>query len=508
MSRTLSKIMLICAIVAIFPLMIVGTAFAGYHSIDAQVVVDVYKRKFASTEDAYARVLYNGSAIDEKSEITAGHTRKITLKAVTNGYDFKGWFAGDLEAYATANESGSVSFVLTQPEVVVGMTDYSNLLAVFELKEYDVNFSYKSDPSSDDVTTTVPDEGGSSKTYAFGDKLPVLTYPSKPEYYFEGWTIEGDSCETVYTAVGDWSNYDSITLIGKWTVAKKVKIEYYDLNKELLETDNNRYENQTYTLATTKDLLKESDIEAGYEYVWVNDYDGSELTSINSNTDLKVYAKKKAIVYSAKLEHDSNDAAYFGSALLEFSVENKDNIDSLFNQTNWVPAYSFFSFKGINLNSILHNSADSLKNALNQFIKENPDGAEAQILTAEFNKNFTTFTVSTIQFRTLSEVPVYGPSYGEEADITDVSNDSSTTIREYLALVGKNIYIKEDDTTYVEGVLTKVRIFISNIDDTEQHTFDISADATMYDLIEEILKEFEFELSTEFVLYTMVAIFE
>ena len=61
MSRTFSKILIICAMVVIFPLLIVGTSLAAYYSISAIVEVDTYVNytNVHADSNAFAGVLYN-----------------------------------------------------------------------------------------------------------------------------------------------------------------------------------------------------------------------------------------------------------------------------------------------------------------------------------------------------------------------------------------------------------------------------------------------------------------
>ena len=79
MSRTLSKILVICAMVVLFPLMIVGTTFAAYYSIDASVVVKAYTNKISNSSEAYAQVVYDGKA-EQDFTITDSHMKDISLK--------------------------------------------------------------------------------------------------------------------------------------------------------------------------------------------------------------------------------------------------------------------------------------------------------------------------------------------------------------------------------------------------------------------------------------------
>ena len=60
MSRKFSKVMIICAMVVLFPLLIVGTAFASYYSISAIVEVDTYVNysNVSADANAFAGVLY------------------------------------------------------------------------------------------------------------------------------------------------------------------------------------------------------------------------------------------------------------------------------------------------------------------------------------------------------------------------------------------------------------------------------------------------------------------
>ena len=62
MSKTFTKTLVICAMVVLFPLMIVGTAFASYYSIDATVNVAAYAIGESQSDAAYAKVAYGSTS--------------------------------------------------------------------------------------------------------------------------------------------------------------------------------------------------------------------------------------------------------------------------------------------------------------------------------------------------------------------------------------------------------------------------------------------------------------
>lgn len=518
MSRTLSKILVTCAMIAVFPLIIVGTAFAAYFSIDASVNVGVYTNQLSPADDAYAQVLYNGKANSDKILIKQGHTNKIELKASAKGYDFKGWFAGDKEAYATAHEAGDVDFAMTADVVTIGMTDYQKLLAVFEIQENTVSYAYKATPDADSNTLTTPetDDGdATTRVYYYGEKLPILVAPTA-QYSFGGWKVVGDETNTVYTTA-TFSGLENITLDAIWIENHEISVNYYD-GEDLLGTETEIvYQNQDYTLKAVEAVKADFSKEAGYAYSWV-DAEGNVITKINSKEDVNVYLAKSPIAYAAKLTINEADSEWISTNVatdVNFTIENMSALEAWLNEENWNTKYSFHNFAGIKLGETIYTDVETFVAAANNVITSNPNGTET-VLSAEvvLNKNFTKVEVTEkVSYKlTLAENPnividdVYTDAGTVKGEIT--GNNTVDSINSVLDLLhldeNSKFFDKADIETRNAVVLSRVRVTVNGV----QKVYRINAEMTVNDLIEMIVNDFNIDAGETLSISTVEVIFD
>lgn len=527
MSRTLSKILIICAMVVLFPLMIVGTAFAAYYSIDAAVAVAVYTDKTSASGDAYAHVVYNNKAQSE-FEITNSHLQNIDLKAVSNGYDFKGWFVGDVEAYTIASSSGDVEFLSTDSEINVKMTDYEKLLAVFEIKNYSVRYSYKAQPTDEGTVNTTPeaDDGDATvRTYYFGDTLPTLPYEGG-DYKFLGWQIVGDETETIYTTASFDFNED-ITLTALWQEQNKITVTYHGLTDDVVLQTAEIYENEYYRLDDTITVMEANtdkvSVVDGYNYSW-QDSNGNIITEINNQTtDLDIYLREDLVSYTINV--NTNGAMFNGQENLSdsFTVRDITALSEWADETKWSTDYSFHKVTGLKFGEVTYDlaSEDVITNLTNAIVTANPRGTNEDIsIEAIITKYFTTFTVSdSITCKTnidSIEKDVYKyddlPSAGIGGSPWQVlvkEGDSSITIGEILNLTTSGetskIYAYDEDSD--DGIEVTLKSVIINING-ENQTYIVTIDMTLNDLIEDVLEQNpEIELEDTFTITSLKALF-
>ena len=527
MSRTLSKILIICAMVVLFPLMIVGTAFAAYYSIDAAVAVAVYTDKTSASNEAYAQVIYENKAQSE-FEITNSHLQNIDLKAVSNGYDFKGWFVGDVEAYTIASSSGDVAFMSTDPEINVKMTDYEKLLAVFEIKDYSVRYSYKAQPTDGSTVNTTPetDDGDATlRTYYFGDILPTLTYEGG-EYRFLGWQIVGDETETIYTTASFNFNED-ITLTAVWQEQNKITVTYHGLTEDVVLKTAEIYENQHYELDDVITVMEANSdkvsVVDGYNYSW-QDSNGNIITEISGQTtNLDVYLREDVISYTINV--NTNGAKFNGQENLSesFTVRDITALSTWTDEEKWLTDYSFHKVTGLKFGEETYDlsSEDAITNLTNAIVAENPRGSEEDInVEAIITKYFTTFIVSdAITCKTnidsieedvykYDDLPSAGVG-GTPWKVVIKEGDSSITIGKLLNLTtdsGVSRIYAYDEETY-DGIEVYLKNVIINVNG-ENQTYIVTIDMTLNDLIEDILERNpEIELGDTFTITSLKALF-
>lgn len=393
MSRTLSKILVICALVVVLPLMVVGTAFAAYYSINATVSIEVYIDQIV--DEGVARVTYkeDTGTVDKKLEVTDGHLKEVTFRASAVGYDFVGWYAGTYKEYVNALESDGINesdYVIKTQNATVEMTDYQNLVAVFEAIVYNVGYNYA--PSHGTPSGTTAPEGKTS--FVYGEALPTIE-SDDPMWYFDGWYIDGDTTNTKYTHA-TFEQRENIVLTGNWIQAERINITYLDDEGEEIRVDNTVYQNEFHDLddpMTYQANYSEGFVANGYSYGWQNVETGEIITEVTSDKDVRVQIVKSPVVYTARVEFNSDDLT-LNSGIeqeLTFSVENRNSLDAWADSTNWQTEYSFWTFDGLTYNS---EEVTSLQDVIDRVISENPHTTTEIVLTATARPEVTSISAS------------------------------------------------------------------------------------------------------------------
>lgn len=520
MSRTLSKILAICAMIAVFPLLIVGTAFAAYYSIDATVGVSVYTNDTSVAQEAYAKIVY-GEKTDSNLTITKGHKSKIKLDTVSNGYDFKGWFAGDVDSYLVEKTTGEVEYAFKNSNISVDMTDYEKLLAVYEIKNYETRYSYKANPNdSDDIFKTPETDDGDAtvRTYKYGDILPTLNYEGI-EYRFIGWKIVGDETEKIYTtATFDFN--EPVTLTAVWQAQSKINVNYYISKADESPVNTVEiYENQLYTLVTPEELVSDV-IKNGYNYSW-QDKDGKVISTVNTTTSIDVYLKTEAITYSASLNFDENEITSFDKEnTIQFNAESYDTLLDWFVSENWKMKYSFYEFAGLKFDGVNYTKSEEVQNLVKAIIDNNPKGVETPVsVEASATKYFTTFNVANgISFKSAAiDSSSYLENVYKQGDLPDADapgtpwkvnsrNISSTSnVYELLLLSGTEgnpikVYNKNGDEVALSNLVMEIN--------GKKYTVLYDDGMTLNDIIQQIYNKQGLNLTEVFEVTSIVANFD
>ncbi len=474
MSRTLSKILVICAMVVVFPLMIVGTAFASFYSIEATTAVEVYTGSHEVPTDAFAQVQY-GEQANTKLTIAEGHLNEIQIKTLSNGYDFVGWYAGTLKDY-TADENPE--FISAEKTLKAKTVDYENLVAVFELKSYTLSWNYIANPENTaEVSTTAPE--GAKAEYYWGDALPVLSYD---HYDFKGWTVEGD--ETFYSAA-KFENSGAVVanaLANSWQSHGQVEVRYYDEDKNIInDATETIYKGSVVAIKNPSDVVT---LEDGYKYSWKdsNNFTVSGSFSIPKEFEgesVNFYLNKETATYTANLTE--NAEATYNTASVSFTVKNKTALENLFNEENW-NKYSFHEIAGISFNETTYTTTDELSAAIVASSKNNNATVELEVV---LKKYFETFTVKEVDFNIAifqkdEEIEETNYSFGDK-----VGGLTSQTVEEWLDIAGKTFVDSTEDDAKVVDVVN-LRIWVNG----EFSFYNVTRETVFADIIESILTKY------------------
>lgn len=441
MSRTFSKILVICAMVAIIPLMIVGTAFAAYHSVDTTIVVEALVDH--EIVDGTSVNIKWGEKEDTKHTITAGHTTEEVVMAVwtKEAYNFIGWFKGDRNAYELAQGNGGVQAedLVKTPTLTINMEEETSYLALFEIVRYNVaGWDYKANPEQDAVKNTAPN---GVSAFVYGDELPTPSNYKEEggvQYNYEGWQIKDDATNRRYkntreidskysTAV---ENPQTLTLVNPWMAADRVVVNFH-------VGDEVRREEVLKGQPMAAELFNVANTQKGYEYHW-EDASGRTVSSLTPDENTDLYLKQTEIEYTATVEGVEGEGTY-SAANVTFSVEDKAALEAVFNPDNWTMKYVFWKMDGLTFNGAKYTTADEFVAA---FL--NADMPADAKLTLVTHKYFTEFEFTTVALRAgnardaVLTHNVYEMSISESdlAKIQDysVSGNSTSTLNDTIFL--------------------------------------------------------------------------
>ncbi len=493
MSRSMSKIFVICALVAIIPLMIAGVALAAFHSVGNTATIEVYVDEVSPSSAAYAgvsngddRAVVTSSNETATLEISAGQTSTVTVNATyfTDAYNFVGWYAGTLEEYNVNKETAEL---ISGTSLAIDMSKSGNYVAVYKVVRYTINgWSYLADPENDsDPTTEVP---GAEPEYIYGETLPVVSY-SGNEYVYAGWKV-GDG-NTRYTTATFGSEYvdGGITLTNPWADSTPVAITYVDLDGSTPIGTDSSYLNEVYTL---KDPSELTTLEGGYRYYWTlsgNEQSGNITLGQESIT---LTLEREAITYTATLTGTDDLGTEPQSTTATFTVEDTSDIEEWFSLT---AKYSFWEFNGISYNGTTYATADELVAA----IKASAPESTTLTFTVDVTKNFETITVSynfavevLLNYEPVYIETTYTGSYREITEDSILNVDSTAVVTEVIALTRNSEsvqYYAQSGNGYVEVSISEIDLKIDG--ETLIRGLESLDDLTFNDLIELIYTDDE-----------------
>lgn len=402
MSRTFSKILVICAMVVILPLMAIGTALAAYSSIGSTITLQTFVDARVNEDcpfQTYARVKCGGDAGNELT-ITKGHTQEVAISAdyTSNAYKFLGWFKGDAQAYQNAKAAGSVELE-SEETLQVKMADEGTYTAVYEIVKYDVSYNYETSPEGT-TSTTAP--AGFTTKYNYGDELPTpdttaTLESNNDEYYFAGWSVNNN--ETVRYYYAAFENVEGpITLTSPWLPKTKVILTFKA--EGYADASRTANEGEEYNFADVDgltDLFADFKAENGYAYSWI-DANGTEQTSVTPifGTEYVFTLTKTPVVYTANLTYDQTKLAE--GTTLESSVEFTVGDTSAL--ATWLGSVKtkyekLFVVDGLKLSgeSTVY-TADKLNNLAARFATKNPHATATAEISLEISITVDTFKVT------------------------------------------------------------------------------------------------------------------
>ncbi len=500
MSKTFSKIMLICALVVIVPLMIVGTAFASYYSVTA--IVNVAIVTLDGTEnidptvqhDAYAKILYDAKEHQGNFKVSDSHMKTVALKAQANGFTFVGWYKGTAQQYRAEliTAPTEIKYVGEEDTLKMKMSEYDDVLAVFEIEKLGVTYNYKRHQSDADNTTTAPE--GFTNTYNYGDELPAFN--AENHYTHNGWFVNGDTTKVYKYATFE----DGAELSANWVRDEEYHVTYkYNNGSEVVDlgVSADKFVGEATELPTEPVDAGWPALTAGKKYVWkVN---GSVVTSVSKAATAVLTIED--VSYTANVV-SSSSVIYKNAAT--FAIENAASLNALFDSktsvdSNWTKDYSFWKVEKINYNGTEYANATDLYTAI---VNANPNADATVNLTPLLTQYFSSVgDVNSVEYSSQDGPNSFNGAvyYRAGANIMEVTSaqslssvSSDTNLEQWLSK-GRELYNDADGNNQVHAYQ------LSGAFGTSAAEITITGMTTINDLIEYIYTTRDVELADTFV---------
>ncbi len=363
MSKHLMKILSICAMVILLPLIIVGAAlciteaipvtltiYQGGNEGDTSIYGDASLAPSAKIS-IFLRDDTNSSWIEQIDEEGYPATqvsvqKNDEIKVVFSdsiGYDFQGWYKGSPTEY---NENSTARE--TKTEYTFFIRGNTSLTAIRNVMTYTVQYT----GLYNDGTNIADDENlVLSETVQYNEPLltlsPKLTDDQTPENsaQFRGWVVEGSTGDVITRA-----NFASSTLEGEaytltaiWT--NQATVIYWNSQNQRIATNYFTAENYSNQLLTWSEEYN-TFLTRGYQFdSWVNE-SGEEYKLPESFTEgvYNIYIKETPIVYSNTIEKSAIDNT---QTTLTYDVANKFADGVPFER-------EYYTFLGISYNGNLY----------------------------------------------------------------------------------------------------------------------------------------------------------
>lgn len=364
MSKHLMKILSICAMVILLPLIIVGAALCITEAIPVTLTIyqggnegdiSIYENDASLAPSAKISIFLrddtNSSWIEQIDEegypVTQVSVQKNDeIKVVFSdsvGYDFQGWYKGSPTEY---NENSTARE--TKTEYTFFIRGNTSLTAIRNVMTYTVQYT----GLYNDGTNIADDENlVLSETVQYNEPLlslsPKLIDGQTPENsaQFRGWVVEGSTGDVITRA-----NFASSTLEGEaYTLtaiwSNQATVIYWNSQNQRIATHYFTAENYSNQLLAWSEEYN-TFLTRGYQFdSWVN-VNGEEYALPVSFTEgvYNIYIKETPIVYSNTIEKSAIDNT---QTTLTYDVANKFADGVPFER-------EYYTFLGISYNGNLY----------------------------------------------------------------------------------------------------------------------------------------------------------
>ena len=371
MSKLLIKILSICALVVLLPLVVVGASLSVTEAVGCSLTVafagdEGSADKTGTNQLTSSVVIKVDGKVQDTTTIKVAKYSEVTVVYSGEGYNFKGWYEG--EYYEKIQDEKQP--VDKKAEYTFELTHDTVLTAVRDIKKYTIHYT----GFYDDGTTEVelPDE-----IREYNESLASLTPVAHGTW--GGWREVSAAGNEIGTTV-KFANFTSpeVTLTAKWDDVMVVK--YMDGGNELLSQTVSKYniENHNHELPDTDNSLVK--VPTGYKFLGWKDAQGTRVESITEfdPNGLTLYLDKELIVYNITVYENDNQ---------QFANEITYDVEKGFVGLTEKVKKEGYQVKSYKFNNTSYESLDNLAIAILQSAETNID------LTVEWKLSKVTLTV-------------------------------------------------------------------------------------------------------------------
>lgn len=502
MSRHLVKIISVCALIVLLPLLIVGTALSVTEAVSYTVSIFEDGNDGHNYQDILSSkmtIYVDGEPVlDEAGQpatsVSVKKYTEVTVEFVgSEGYVFDGWFNGN-PAEITA-DSTAASDLNSYTFTVKGRT---NLTAIRNVRTYQVTYAGEYD--NGDPVDIVP----ATQTVEYNQLLQALSPKAGASY--EGWYVftEGGT-NTAGQLRATFGTLESVVLHPAWS--DQMVITYYASDKNTIIEQSRLSEQQyeSYQLLAADNEKVVANLTPGYEFTAWTNVAGDPIVlpeDYVGGSEVKIYLKETAITYPLTVKFSAID-------------DRTDNIS--FNAESKFTAYSVtrdgYTFKGISCDGELYTySGNDLINTAGKSLGDKVIESDGQLtLTAVWASNYTDiewtygFGYAPDNSGIMGVYVKNGESYNlinsvnEFLVFEDVAEEGYARLEDMIIATNfdidlSNLYVL-DGGEYKLAKITGIRVYMNN-DTFNPIAYDgIESDTTYKDIYDTALTDGETEIS-------------
>lgn len=304
MSKQLIKILAICALVILCPVVIIAVSIMATEAVGVTLTISdggvetlnsaINDGQGYEGKDSKVTIMIDGKEQTSNKVTVTKHT-EVTVTYEGVGYDFVGWYAGN---YNEINRTGSKvdDAVSTLASYTFEVSKNTVLTAVRDVKVYNVTYAGLYDDGE-----TAMDLQPETLEY----NQPLQTITPKVGGISTGWynTVEGVAGTT--TQVANFETSGNVEVYPAWEA--QMLVEYLKGNQVISSIRLFEGQVEGYNLLDATSEVVKNNITPGYEFAgWTNQLGGEAVTTITYDANgIKLLLNESLITYTVNVKFNA-----------------------------------------------------------------------------------------------------------------------------------------------------------------------------------------------------------